>query len=37
LLATEASARQLERWPEDAETTVEHICRLVERRVTAAV
>jgi UDP-N-acetylglucosamine:LPS N-acetylglucosamine transferase len=37
LLATEASARQLERWPEDAETTVEHICRLVERRVTVAV
>lgn len=36
LLATEAPARQLNRWPEESETTVERICGLLTERVTAA-
>jgi processive 1,2-diacylglycerol beta-glucosyltransferase len=35
-LAGDASARHLDRWPESAETTVDEICRLVSKRVTAA-
>jgi UDP-N-acetylglucosamine:LPS N-acetylglucosamine transferase len=36
LLATEAAASQLNRWPESEETTVDRICELLNERATAA-
>jgi hypothetical protein len=35
-MAAEVSARQVPRWPEEDETTVERICQLVRERSTRA-